>query len=146
MEDKKSIKGPVILSVIITFICTSILGIIIYFVSKPTLTIVFYDVECIEMSITENYKEEFVCAYFRLNSKENHRINVKDFSILSNGKYEEATNVEYFNQNIRTNFETYPNQPTLKVYFRVPHSAIEKVTFVKYKKTSMRIGEFVKTK
>lgn len=145
MHDKKIFIKPIAISVAITILIMSLFGTVLYFSLRTTLTIVFYDVECVNVKITDAYTDKFVCTYVRLNTENNHVLNVNDFSILNNS-YEKAVYVEYFDQTIRTEFKTYPNQPILKVYFRVPHSVAEKVVFIKYKDKEMRIGEFVQVR
>lgn len=141
MKTKKLI-GIIALSVLTTIICITILNLILYVTLKKDMTIVFYKTECVYEQITENYNQENVCAYVRLNANKNHILNVDDFSILYDAEYTKAIKVEYFNQIIRTSFQTYPNQPILKIYFNVPHTITEQVIFIKYKNTNMRIGEF----
>lgn len=146
MENRKSKFKLILITAILTSILISVLNVIMYFSLKPSLTIVFYETEYVEKQITESYSETYFCSYFRLNSNQNHKINVKDFSLLTNGEWEEAIFVEYFDQIIKTSFETYPNQPTLKVFFRKNDELYDSVIFIKYKDTKMRIGEFVQTK
>lgn len=135
-------KKHIVLTAILAMLCTLLITSILYVSLKPDyLYIVFYKTECVKENVTETYQEEFVCAYFRLNTKYNHTLKVNDFSILYDGKYKEASKVEYFDQSISTVFYTYPNQPILKVYYRVPHTEAEGVVFVKYKDSVMRIGE-----
>lgn len=145
MESNKNIKKTLLI-IFLTFICTILLMLIFYFIFYPTLTIVFYKTECADIQISNTYSDKYLCAYFRLNTDNNHRLNVKDFSILDDGEYKQATFVEYQNQTIKTNFETYPNQPILKVYFKVSNGTQDPVIFIKYKNTKIRIGELVKTK
>lgn len=141
MKTKKLI-GIIALSVLTTIICMIILNLILYITLKKDMTIVFYKTECVYEQITENYTQENVCAYVRLNANKSYMLNVDDFSIFCNAQYEKATKVEYVSQIIRTSFQTYPNQPILKIYFNVPHSITEHVIFLRYKNTDMRIGEF----
>lgn len=145
MELNKNIKKT-LLTIFFTFICTILLMLIFYFIFYPTLTIVFYKTECADIQISNTYSDQYLCAYFRLNTDNNHRLNVKDFSILDDGEYKQAIFVEYQNQTIKTNFDTYPNEPILKVYFKVSNKTQNSVIFVKYKDTKIRIGEFAKTK
>lgn len=147
MEEKKKTS---IKTIIITAIITLILSIgtqaIIYFSTKQDLTLVFYDIECVNEKVTDTYSEEYVIAYVRLNSKNNHTLEVRDFTTYYNSKQQEAVKVEYFNQSIRTQFETYPNQPILKVYFKMPHKEVKDFMSIKYKNTTMQIGQFATEK
>lgn len=151
MEEANKIKKSnrdikIFFSILALVICTLIIVMIIVFTPNKKLTIVFYQTECVEENITENYKEKYVCAYVRLNTETNHYINVKDFYIYNSGEYTVASKVEYYNQSINTIVYTYPNQQILKIYFNVPHSVAESVVILKYKNSTMRIGEFVTTK
>ena len=130
-------------TVIITLIITVGITLICYFSLRPKMTIVFYDAEYVMEPIGPDYYQEQVNAYFRLNSDDNLTLEVKDFSILNNGKWEEALKVEYSGRNIKTSFKTDPNKPILKVCFYVPNSTIESGAIIKYKDREMRIGEFV---
>ena len=143
MEKSKKKKIYIIIAICIGI---TVIGISIYFITNPKLTIVFYQVECTNEGVTQSYTEEYVCAYFRLNTKGNHKLDVQDFSIYYNGKWQKASKAEYFGQTISVDFYTYPNQPILKVYFNIPHSVTESVVFTKYKNTEMRIGEFATTR
>ncbi len=146
-ENYKENKSIIIITTAIaTFIITALLSIICFFCLKPKMAIVFYDIENVQEEIIPDYSEEYVCAYFRLNSKNNLILDVKNFSIRENGIWKKAFQVEYFDQIIKTTFQTYPNQPILKVFFNVNYSNIEPVAFVKYKDTQMRIGELAYTK
>ena len=75
MKTKKLI-GIIALSVLTTIICITILNLILYVTLKKDMTIVFYKTECVYEQITENYNQENVCAYVRLNANKNHILNV----------------------------------------------------------------------
>lgn len=146
MEHKNKKSNIIVITILITIACIGIIETLLYYSLRKNLTLVFYDVECVEDTITDNYSEEYICTYFRLNSKYNHNLKVGDFSIFYDSKFQEAAAVVYFDQQIKTTFETYPNQPQLKVYFKVPHSVTEKPITLKYQDTEIMIGGFAKSK
>ena len=152
MSENKITKKISIITItaIITLILTVGVGLICYFSFRPKMTIVFYKAECVEEPVPTNEDEEYVCAYFRLNSDRKFTLSVDDFYIFNtytySFKFEKATRVEYNGQSTQTSFETNPDIPIqqiIKVYFNVPHSLVTKLTVItRYKETEMQIGEF----